>query len=84
MNINNLSSFDTKNVNDMSYMFAYCYNLNNLDLSSFDTKNVKDMSWMFYDCSNLTNLDVNQSSFKIIDDDDVFYGCDKLNMKFKK
>jgi len=79
----NLSSFDTKNVKNMSEMFSYCRNLTNLNLSSFDTKNVTNMSWMFYECSNLTNLDVNKSSFKI-KGDFVFFGCDKLNMKFKK
>ena len=33
-----LSSFDTKNVNNMSSMFIHCSNLTNMDLSSFDTK----------------------------------------------
>ena len=33
-----LSSFDTKNVTNMSYMLSYCSNLTNIDLSSFDTK----------------------------------------------
>ena len=56
-----LSTFDTKNVTDMSYMFLWCSNLTNLDLSSFDTKNVTNMCGMFDGCSNLTNLDL--SSF---------------------
>ena len=58
-----LSSFDTKNVTDMSWMFSHCSKLTNLNLSSFDTKNVTNMSWMFSYCSNLTNL--NLSSFDI-------------------
>ena len=78
----NLSSFDTKNVTDMSGMFYECSNLTNLNLSSFDTKNVTYMSLMFSGCSKLANLDINQSLFKI-KGDDVFSGCDKLNMKFK-
>jgi len=56
-----LSSFDTKNVTDMSSMFSGCSNLTNINLSSFDTKNVTDMSSMFSGCSNLTNI--NLSSF---------------------
>ena len=52
----NLTNLDTKNVEDMSYMFAYT------DFEEFDfnekeiyinTENVKDMSYMFYGCENL-------------------------------
>ena len=43
----NLSSFDTKNVTNMSFMFGLCKNLSNLNLSSFNTKNVTNMSCMF-------------------------------------
>ena len=32
-----LSSFNTNNVTDMSYMFSYCENLSELNLSSFNT-----------------------------------------------
>ena len=45
MNLN-ISSFDTKNVTDMSNMFNGCSSLVNLDLSSFDTKNVINMLCM--------------------------------------
>ncbi len=45
------SSFDTKKVNDMSYMFYNCDiyldSDNDLDISSFNTSNVLDMSYMF-------------------------------------
>jgi len=84
-----LSSFDTKNVTDMSFMFGCitelgqllggCFNLTNLDLSSFDTRNVTNMSSMFYDCSKLTNIDL--SSFdtkKVTDMSDMFYNCSNL------
>ena len=33
-----LSSFNTQNVNNMSYMFNNCKNITNLNLSSFNTK----------------------------------------------
>ena len=48
-----LSSFNTTNVKDMSYMFNGCSSLKSIDLSSFNTTNVKDMSFMFYECSTL-------------------------------
>ena len=51
-----LSSFDTANVTDMSYMFYECSSLPNLDLSSFDTGNVTDMDEAFSGCDQLDNL----------------------------
>ena len=52
-----LSFFDFKNVNDMSYMFYNCRSLESLpDLSKWDTKNVRDMNYMFYFCSVLKSL----------------------------
>ena len=53
----------TKNVTDMSYMFARCDNLTNLDTSNFDTSKVTNMIGMFASCRILKNLDV--SSFNI-------------------
>ena len=47
----------------MSYMFSYCYNLNNLDLSSFNTKNVKNKSSMLYKCPD-SIYESNKSIFK--------------------
>lgn len=38
----------------MSYMFAYCSKLTNLDVSNWDTSNVTNMSEMFWYCSKLT------------------------------
>ena len=48
-----LSSFDTKNVTNMTGIFAGCKNLTDLDLSSFNTENVTNMSYMFTGCHNL-------------------------------
>lgn len=53
--------FDTSNVTNMSYMFAYCMGLEELDLSCFDTSKVTDMSEMFFKTFSLKKLDV--SSF---------------------
>ena len=56
----NISSFDTKNVTDMSNMFNGCSSLVNLDLSSFDTKNVINMLCMFFNCDKLKILKLNK------------------------
>jgi len=55
----NLSSFNTKNVKDMSYMFCGCKKLNNLKISSaFNTKKVINFYAMFGECENLEYLDL--------------------------
>ena len=54
----NLSSFNTNNVTDMSWMFGYCENLSELNLSSFNANNITDMSLMFYQCKNICKLDL--------------------------
>ena len=41
-----LSSFDTKNVINMSYMFASCLNLKYLSISNFVTNQVGDFSYI--------------------------------------
>ena len=79
--INNLFIFDTGNVIDMSDMFSFCNNLNNLDLSLFNIKNVKNMSYMFYCCYNLKNLKLFSLNTKNkIDMDYIFDNCYKLNI----
>jgi len=75
----NLSSFDTRNVYDMSQMFLGCDKLTSLDLSNFNTANVRGMRSMFYGCSSLTDLDI--SSFNTANVRDMFgmfYGCSGL------
>ena len=73
-----LSSFYTKNVTNMIYMFFGCI-FNIIDLSSFDTKNVTNMSYMFGNCTNLENA--NLSSFDSSNATNIsymFYNCKKL------
>ena len=74
-----LSSFNTTNVTDMSYMFYGCSKLTDLDLSNFDTSNVTEMAWMFIHCNSLTNL--NLSSFntsKVTNMELMFKYCNSL------
>ena len=56
-----LDTWDTSNVTNMGYMFAYSSSLIYLDLSGFNTSCVEDMSYMFYSCNGLKELDL--SSF---------------------
>ena len=57
----NLSSFDTKNVNNMMMMFYGCSELKELNLSSFDTKNVNYVKGIFYRC-NINNFNLSPFS----------------------
>jgi len=56
-----LSSFDSTNIHDMSFMFCQCQSLKSLNLSSLNTINVNNMESMFYNCESLISLDL--SSF---------------------
>jgi len=79
LKILDLSSFNTQNVTNMSYMFCNCKNLKILDLSSFNTQNVTNMCGMFYNCKNLKSLDL--SSFNtqnVTNMCGMFYNCKNL------
>ena len=75
-----LSSFDTKNVKNMSMMFTECYNLKNIDISSFDLKNVENMYYMFYKCVLLKEIKIDKSSIteNLIDIRNIFQYCSNL------
>ena len=60
-----LSSLDTDNVTDMSWMFEGCSSLTNLDLSIFNTTNVTNMKAMFSRCYKLTSLNLG-SNFSFV------------------
>ena len=65
----NLSSFNTKNVTDMTFMFGDyygsggCSSLTTLDLSSFNASKA-DTSDMFEGCKNLTNCNCSDVNIK--------------------
>ena len=61
----NLSSFDTRNVKDMSRMFYDCKSLNYVDLYSFNTDKVYKIKGIFYNSEKI--LDANYSKFKKFD-----------------
>ena len=53
-----LSSFISKNLNNMRYMFNGCTNLRHINFSNIKTKNVINMERIFYNCSMLNYLDL--------------------------
>jgi len=75
----NLSSFDTKNVNNMMGMFGGCSELKELNLSSFDTKNVNNMMYMFTSCYQLKDLNLSSFDTKNVNNMMcMFCGCKEL------
>lgn len=75
--IENLTQFNTSNVENMSYMFGLCSELESLDLSSFDTSQVTDMNGMFAICDSLKSITFsnNFNTSKVTSMDSMFYKC---------
>lgn len=74
-----LSSFDSKSVNNMTRMFYNCEKLAEIKFGNFRTNKVTNMYSLFEECKSLTNLDL--SSFdtgKVTSISRIFYGCKKL------
>ena len=63
-----LSSFDTSQVTNMSYLFGNCKSLTTLNLSSFNTNKVTNMGGMFSACFALTTLTTGVT-FQFVDAD---------------
>ena len=77
--IKNISNLNTSNVTDMSMMFYYCNNLENIDLSNFDTSKVTNMRRMFDCCYSLENLNISGfETSKVTDMSSMFYNCMSL------
>ena len=74
-----LSGFDTRNVSDMTAMFAFCL-AEELDLSSFSTENVTNMAGMFAYCSSLKTIYVSDtwSTSNVTSSGYMFSGCTTL------
>jgi surface protein len=74
----NLNKFDTKNVEDMSYMFSHCESLTSLNLDNFSTQNVINMSYIFSDMHNLTNISIINLDTKNVKSMDFMFYNDRL------
>ena len=74
-----LSGLDTRNIEDMSFMFEFCSALSSLDVSNFDTSKVTNMGGMFQGCKSLTSLDVsNFDTSKVTNMGGMFEFLDSL------
>ena len=77
-----LSSFNTKKVLDISFMFCLC-ELKYINLSSFNTKNVRKKNNMFHkfkynnDSDNLLFGIISFNTKKVTDMGKMFYFCKK-------
>ena len=66
-------------LNDLSFLFSFCKNLETIDLYSYDTTHITNMFGMFKDCENLKS--VNLSNFRSTNDINMgfmFSGCNQL------
>lgn len=74
-----VSSLDTSNATDMSYMFYNCFNLTMLDVSNWVTGKVTTMFQMFYQCYELDLLGINKwDTSTVTNMYYVFYKCASL------
>lgn len=77
--VKNVTSWNTKNVEDMEFLFRDCPSLTTLDLSGWNTAKVKNLYGTFYGCSGLTSLDVSSWDTSGVNNmKSMFYGCVSL------
>ena len=78
--MNNLSSIigleylNTSEVTNMTFMFASCYKLSEINLSGFNTSKVTNMSNMFLSCSSLKTLDLSSFNTKSVTEMQSMFG----------
>lgn len=53
-----IHTWNTSNVEDMSFMFNECSNLKSVNLSGINTSNVRSMANMFGNCQMIINIDL--------------------------
>ena len=69
-----LEYLNTSEVTNMSYMFAGCYKLSEINLSGFNTSKVTNMSNMFLSCSSLKTLDLSSFNTKSVTEMQSMFG----------
>ena len=77
-NLKKISFKSRNNITDMTTMFYFCSNLEEVDFSNVDTSNVANMSNIFYGCNRLktiTELDTN----KVVNMSGAFHNCTALS-----
>ncbi|NLD19133.1 MAG: BspA family leucine-rich repeat surface protein [Clostridiales bacterium] len=71
--------FDTSRVANMSFMFAGCGSLEDIDVSKFNTSSVTDMSGIFSSCSNLKKIELSNFNIsKVTSLLSMFMNCNAL------
>ena len=81
LSISGFSSFDTKELTDISNMFSGCKNLTSIiDIDYLNTSNIKKMNNMFYNCKSLESLpDISKwDTSNVTHIEYMFSGCEKL------
>ena len=75
---NYTSMWDTSNVTDMSYMFASCNSMNDVNIANFNTANVTTMNSMFMYLP-ITSIDLsNFNTSNVTSMSSMFYSCSNL------
>lgn len=69
---------DMSKVTSMTRMFAYCFNLMELNLSSFDTSEITSIDYMCYSCVNLIEVKGILDVVKVTSLSNVFTNCRNL------
>ena len=69
-----VSSFDTRNVEEMYSTFMDCHSLTSIDISNFDVRNVIELDYMLYNCPKLEFL--NLTNFEL--DMDIVENCENI------
>ena len=78
--ITGLNDIDTSKVENMSYMFESCTNLNSLDIN-FNTENVRTMYFMFDYCTGLESISFGEN-FNTSNVEDMGYMfCDCMSLE---
>ncbi len=74
-----VSDWNTSEVTNMLEMFAFCYNLTDLDLSNFNTSKVTTMEGMFNEDYILVSLDLsNWNTSNVTNMNNMFHECNAL------
>lgn len=77
--VKNVTSWNTKNVEDMEFLFSGCSSLTTLDLSGWNTAKVKNLYGTFYGCGSLASLDVSSwNTAAVTNMFCMFYECVNL------
>ena len=81
-----LNTWNTSNVEDMSYMFHKITRIGSLDLNKINTSKVKNMRGMFYYTSNLKELNIQEWNTSNVEDmSDMFdYSSELIKLDLNK